>query len=153
MTDGTTLLWRAVILRAIQDTLWVDDESKRRSQKVGFFGSSLSRTSARRTRDEAIFWLQTDNKDFLTVCDLAGMHPSVVRAAAQRVIDASDEQKKAYIASGVSLLDLSAAGELRPKGEHQAREGGMAVPAAFCDDTGGPEGTGGFPSITDGGNK
>ena len=88
--SGERRLWAAVILRAIQDALWRDDDpcgSPR--QLVWFFSDSMRRKYATRIRDEAIFWLTIPNHSFSDRCLMAGLDPDVVRTKARKLLDAA----------------------------------------------------------------
>ena len=65
-------LWMAVIFKAITDI------KTRRSKPL----NARSRLAVRKSggaREKAIHWLFTDNRDFLTVCELADIDPEYVR--------------------------------------------------------------------------
>ncbi len=111
---GTRRLWQAVLLRAIQDAMWVDRNPTRKlTGDVVFFSWAVSRQTANHMRDEAVFWLLVDNPDFAHVCDAAGMTPTVVRRGVQKMMEASDEQKIKWHTSGLQVSDLWGIGDAR----------------------------------------
>lgn len=110
-------IWRAVIMRALQDAIWTDrNPTGKRSERVSFFGAILARETATRMRDEAAFWILTNEKDFNAVCEMAGLTPAVVRRGAQRAMEASHEQKAYWTSNGFLLSDVWGDGELRNQG-------------------------------------
>jgi hypothetical protein len=112
---GTRRLWQAVLIRAIQDAMWVDRKpTNKLTGDVVFFSWAVSRQTANRMRDEAVFWLLVDNPDFAQVCDAAGVTPTVVRKGVQTMMEASDEQKLRWHANGFQVSDLWGAGDARP---------------------------------------
>lgn len=103
-------MWGAVILRAIIDAVWVDpNPTGGLSEKVNF-GGIITRRSANRLRDEAVFWLTLDNTGFKQVCEKAGLGPSVVRKC---FLGATDADKARWATADLSLHDLRPASELR----------------------------------------
>lgn len=74
-------LWRAVIGRAFLDASWVDprpgDPLDRSQRELGRLRDSEARIEAR-------VWLRGKTKDFLTVCEFAGIDPIMVREIAAR---------------------------------------------------------------------
>jgi hypothetical protein len=117
MTDpGERNLWQAVLIRALQDAVWVDQKpTGKHTGNVLWFGKYVARQTAHRMRDEAVFWLLTDNRDFVYVCDMAGFTPSVVRQGAQRMLEASDERKIHWYTHGLQVSDLWGLGDARPE--------------------------------------
>jgi hypothetical protein len=117
-------LWQAVILRALQDAVWVDPNPEgRRGARVPFCGASIARVSAMRLRDEAAFWLLMDERDFTTVCENAGLLPSQVRDGARKILGASHEQKSIWSANGFSVSDLWGVREPRSRRLRAQRQG------------------------------
>ena len=117
MTDpGERRLWQAVLIRAIQDAVWIDQyPTNKHTGEVLWFGRRIAKQTAHRIRDEAVLWLLTDNRDFVYVCDMAGFTPSVVRQGAQKMMEASDEQKLDWYTNGLQVSDLWRLGESRPE--------------------------------------
>jgi hypothetical protein len=100
-------MWQAVLVRAIQDALWVEVAPiDKQTGKVAWFGTSYARRTANHMRDEAIFWLLTDSPDFAWVCDAAGVAPTTVRKGVQRMLEASHEQKAKWYQDGFPLSGL-----------------------------------------------
>lgn len=131
-------LWQAVILRALQDAVWVDPNPHgRRGSRVPFCGASMARATAARLRDDAIFWLTTDIRDFTAVCENAGLTPHLVRKGAQLVLGASDEQKATWSANGFSVSDLWSLCAPRHRRERQERHRGLVLHGPLPDDAGG----------------
>ena len=96
--SGEQRLWTAVIIRALTDALWRDDNPDGDlSAKVWFFGDGIRRRRANTIRDESIFWLTTPNRHFIDVCLMAGLEPDLVRVKAKELLDAAetDEEAKA----------------------------------------------------------
>lgn len=62
-------LWRAVITQALMDAA----TQSRKSQ-------------AKRARSDALHWLLSDDSDFETVCDNAGLDPGYVRNRARQAL-------------------------------------------------------------------
>lgn len=119
MISGERQLWQAVIVRALEDAIWVDPNPQGgRSEKVSFNGAAVPRFSANRMRDDAMFWLCTNVRDFQFVCDLAGVQPHKVRAAATRMINATEAERAAWGARGISMFGV------RPDGEPRGRRRG-----------------------------
>lgn len=117
-------LWQAVLIRAMQDAIWIDQHpTGKPTGDVSWFGSRVARQTAYRMRDEAAFWLLTDNRDFVRVCDLAGLTPSVVRRGAQKMLEASDEQKSDWYKNGFQVSDLWSLGDTRPECVSEERQG------------------------------
>lgn len=112
-------IWQAVVLRALQDAVWVDPAPTRKGKRVPFCGASMSRVTANRLRDEAAFWLLMDDRDFTMVCENAGLTPHLVRQGARLVMGASNEQKATWSANGFSLSDLWSASAPRDRRLHQ----------------------------------
>ena len=125
MIGGEERMWQAVILRALEDAIWVDkNPNGKRSQRISFNGLHLARATATRLRDDAVFWLCVDMKDFTDVCEKAGLQPHQVRRAATRLINSSPAEKAYWNANGFSLRDLQGDGEprrrsLRPRGSRR----------------------------------
>lgn len=123
MICGERQLWQAVILRAFEDAIWVDrNPTGPRSEKVSFNGLGCARITATKLRDDAVFWLCLDSRDFQMVCDLAGVQAHKVRAAATRLIGGTPEEKAHWNSRGFSLSELRGDGpprgrRLRPKGD------------------------------------
>lgn len=117
MILGEELLWQAVIMRALQDALWVDPGkgAARRDDRVAFCGHSVGWKTANRLRDSAAFWLLFDKKDFTFVCESAGMSPRQVREGARMMLGASDDQKAIWSANGFSLSSVRALRESRDR--------------------------------------
>jgi hypothetical protein len=69
-TEPFQRLWAAVIETQIRDAL-----RTKRDQSWGFMVAK---------RNSALHWLMKNNRDFITVCDLAGLEPGVVRAWARK---------------------------------------------------------------------
>lgn len=117
MTDpDERRLWQAVLIRALQDAIWTDrNPTGKHTGDVAWFGNRVARQTAHRMRDAAVFWLLTDNRDFVHVCDMAGLNPSVVRRGAQKMLEASDEQKSDWYANGFQVSDLWSLGDTRPE--------------------------------------
>ena len=63
-------LWRAVITQALMDA-----------------ASQSRKSDARRTRHDAMNWLLSDESDFTTVCDNAGLDPDYVRGRARVALE------------------------------------------------------------------
>ena len=110
VADSEQRLWVAVILRAIVDAVWVDpNPTGPLSEKVNFCGI-ITRRSANRLRDEAVFWLTLDNVGFNQACEKAGLAPSVVRRC---FLEATDGDKARWNTADLSLHDLRSTSELR----------------------------------------
>lgn len=110
VSDGEQRLWGAVILRAIVDAVWVDpNPTGPLTEKVNF-GGIITRRSANRLRDEAVFWLTLPNVGFERACSNAGVRPSVVRKA---FLEATDDDKARWNTADLSLHDLRVPSELR----------------------------------------
>jgi hypothetical protein len=62
-------LWRAVITQALMDA-----------------ATQSSKSQARRARYDALHWLLSDDSDFETVCDNAGLDPDYVRGKARQAL-------------------------------------------------------------------
>ena len=62
-------LWRAVITQALMDA-----------------ASQSRKLEARRTRDAALNWLLSNDRDFESVCDNAGFDPGYVRRRAKEAL-------------------------------------------------------------------
>ena len=62
-------LWRAVITQALMDA-----------------ATQSSKSQARRARYDALHWLLSNDSDFETVCDNAGMDPDYVRCKARQAL-------------------------------------------------------------------
>lgn len=113
---GERRLWQAVLIRAMQDAIWIDQKpTGKHTGDVLWFGRYIARKTAYRTRDDAVFWLLTDNHDFPRVCDMAGLTPSVVRRGAQRMLEASSEQKAEWYTNGFQVSDMWGVGDTRPE--------------------------------------
>ncbi len=61
-TRGEQALWRAVILQALEDA-----------------ASNSAKVSERYHKTQALHWLNGTGKDFVLVCDYAGLDPEVIR--------------------------------------------------------------------------
>ncbi len=117
-----TRLWQAVILRAIEDAIWVDpNPNGKRSERVSFNGAAIARLTATRLRDDAVFWLTMDKRDFVDVCEMAGIAPHQVRRAATRIINATPREKAYWNTHGFSLRDLQEPSE--PRGRRFSQDG------------------------------
>jgi hypothetical protein len=68
-TGNESALWQAVIIQAILDTL-----------------SIATNAHARRYKAQSILWLSLNNKDFILVCEMAGLIPSSVIKIANKAI-------------------------------------------------------------------
>lgn len=113
---GERRLWQAVLIRAMQDSIWIDQKpTNKHTGKVSWYGRYVAKQTAYRMRDEAMFWLLTDNVDFPHVCDMAGVTPSVVRKGVTKIMEASDEQKTAWYTNGFQVSDLWGAWDARPE--------------------------------------
>lgn len=62
-------LWRAVITQALMDA-----------------ASQSRKSDAKRSRNDALNWLLSDESDFTTVCDNAGLDPDYVRTRARAAL-------------------------------------------------------------------
>lgn len=61
-TRGEQALWRAVILQALEDAV-----------------SNSCKTNEKYHKTQALHWLEGTSKDFLLVCDYAGLSPEYVK--------------------------------------------------------------------------
>ncbi len=86
-TDGLSMgemaLWRAVVEQALRDATFGLHRSVREPNQEPDEENHVHARLARR-------WLLSGGEDFRTVCDLADLDPTAVRAAAVRTMDACD---------------------------------------------------------------
>lgn len=141
---GERRMWQAVILRAIEDAIWMDPHpGGKRSERVSFNGSWMARTTATRMRDEAVFWLCVDRRDFLTVCDMAGVTPHKIRSSLSRIINAPDEEKARWNANGFPMSGLWRDGNAgRRRVDQEGYLGDLVLLDSLVDEAGGAGGTG-----------
>lgn len=101
-------LWAAVIVRAITDALWRDENPNGSPRDfVTFFSQSIRRRQANQIRDEAIFWLTMPNATFADRCIRAGLDPDMVRSKVRKMLDGADTDTKAKaLATSLSLQHL-----------------------------------------------
>lgn len=106
--SGERRMWAAVLIRALSDALWRDENPDGSSlQFVWFFSDSIRRRQATRIRDEAIFWLTMPNRHFSDVCLLAGLDPDSVRQKSRKVLDGAKTNAEAKaVAESLSLRGL-----------------------------------------------